>query len=221
MALGVVLGLLVAAGAVLLRNFCPVGCFVVALTFVFSPVRVAWRRRVTVAVIAVPEMVEGVAGAVVGVGEQVPVVSAALACPRRRERSRMGRPAAREVLAWEWTGAVPSPSGPRRRRRSTMWMEAAESTRRVPHSRSAALAALSGEPLGRRQRVRDRARLMHIRDALVPGVEKSRCTARGPWLGKRRLRFACVRLCEPRLRLFTSARDPTWIFTAVSGPPPA
>lgn len=73
MAIGVESGVLVAVGAVLLWNFCPVCCFFAALTCVFSPSRVAACREVTSGVIAVPEVVEGVAGAVVGVGKEASV----------------------------------------------------------------------------------------------------------------------------------------------------
>ena len=69
--IGVESGVLVAVGA--LWNFCPVCCFFAAPTCVFSLTRVGVSREVISGVITVPEVVEGVAGAVVGVGQEVSV----------------------------------------------------------------------------------------------------------------------------------------------------
>lgn len=71
MAERVLRGLRVAGSVVLLRNFCPILRYSITLTCVFSPDQVAAYRQVTSMVIMVPEVVEGVAGAVVGVGEKV------------------------------------------------------------------------------------------------------------------------------------------------------
>lgn len=70
---GVVGRVLVAADAVLLQNFCPISRFSARLSCAFTPSRVAALREVTSVVIMTPHAVEGVAGAVVGVGQQVSV----------------------------------------------------------------------------------------------------------------------------------------------------